>query len=83
MQARDFDLASSYLEPAYLVDTEHRGVRKILGYCYVWLGEFDRAAQLLSSIPEAGQELGVYVGWWAKQGRDDLSEKAEQMVELL
>jgi O-antigen ligase len=82
-QARNFELAKSYLEPAYLVDPKHRGVGKVLGYCYVWLGEFDRAAQLLSMIPEARQELEAYTGWWERQGREDLSAHAEQMVGLL
>jgi O-antigen ligase len=83
MQARDFVLAKSYLEPAIVVDSEHRGVRKVLGYCYVWLGEFDKAIKLLSDIPEARGELRVYTGWWEKQGRQDLAENAEQMVEIL
>lgn len=83
LQARDFDLAKSYLESAYRLDMEHRGVRKVLGYCYVWIGEFDRAAELLSSIPEAEEELRAYIGWWARQGRADLSQRAQQMVELL
>jgi tetratricopeptide (TPR) repeat protein len=82
-QARNFELAKSYLEPAYLVDPKHRGVGKVLGYCYVWLGEFDRAAQLLSMIPEARRELEAYTGWWERQGREDLSAHAEQMVGLL
>ncbi|MEK7325859.1 MAG: O-antigen ligase family protein, partial [Chloroflexota bacterium] len=29
----------------------HRGVRKVLGYAYVWQGLLDRAAALLSDIP--------------------------------
>jgi O-antigen ligase len=83
MQARDFVLAKSYLEPAYVVKSEHRGVRKVLGYCYVWLGEFDKAAQLLSDIPEARQELRAYSAWWQRQGRQDLSENSEQVAEML
>jgi hypothetical protein len=51
-----------------------------LGYDYVWLGQFDRAASLLARIPEAGDELGVYAWWWGTQGREDLAERAAQMA---
>jgi hypothetical protein len=75
--------AAAQLEQAHSVNPNHRGVRKVLGYEYVWLGQFDRAAVLLSSIPEAGYELGVYAWWWGTQGRDDLAARAAQMAERL
>ncbi|MEK7327524.1 MAG: hypothetical protein AAB217_19945, partial [Chloroflexota bacterium] len=61
----------------------HRGVRKVLGYAYVWQGQLDRAAALLSDIPEAKSEMDTYSWWWGTQGRDDLAAQAAAMVERL
>jgi tetratricopeptide (TPR) repeat protein len=83
MYRRDYSLAKSYLERAHLEAPRHRGVRKVLGYCHVWLGEFDEAGQFLNDIPEAGYELEAYSWWWATQGREDLSAYAAQMAATL
>ncbi len=61
----------------------HRGVRKVLGYAYVWQDQLDRAAELLSDIPEARSEMDTYSWWWGTQGRDDLAARAAAMVERL
>jgi tetratricopeptide (TPR) repeat protein len=74
----DFLSASMYLERAYAVAPNHRGIIKSLGYCYAWLGDADKALILLRNIPEAKDELDVYVWWWDTQGRHDLSFKAYQ-----
>jgi hypothetical protein len=83
MLGQNFELASKYLDTAYVVAPGHRGVVKSLGYCYVWLGDFEKAALLLSNIPEAQEELDVYVWWWSTQGRDDLSNKAALALQIL
>ena len=83
MYRRDYSQAKSYLERAYQAAPHHRGVQKVLGFCLVWLGEFNGAAQLLSDIPEARYELEAYTWWWATQGRDDLSANAAQMAAAL
>ena len=83
MLRADFDAAVGYLETANKYAPGHRGIIKSLGYCYVWLGDFDNAQRLLAEIPEAGEELGIYVWWWGERGRHDLSEKALQMVPRL
>ena len=83
MGEQNFQDAVPYLERAYAVSPGHRGVRKTLGYCYVWLGEFDRAEALLQAFPEARPEMEAYRWWWQTQGRDDLSAKAGTMVERL
>jgi hypothetical protein len=62
---------------------EHRGVTKSLGYCYMWLGEFDQAQGILTQIPEAYTELDVYIWWWHVHGRDDLADKASAMLTRL
>jgi O-antigen ligase len=83
MLRRDFPAAQSQLEAAFILDSGHRGVRKALGYCYVWLGMYDRAANMLQAIPEAKQELAVYAWWWASQNRPDLAQRADQMVKAM
>ena|GEM_PF-753988 len=80
MLRQDFSSAATHLEIAYKGAPAHRGIIKNLGYCYVWLGEMDKAADLLGKIPEARGELKVYVWWWRMQGRDDLSTNALQQV---
>ena len=83
MLGRDFNVAVTHLEQAYEADSSHRGIRKALGYSYVWAGELDRAVPVLATIPEALQEMRVYVWWWGVQGRQDLAAEAESMAERL
>jgi len=83
MFQRDFESASIHLKRAYDQVPDHRGIIKSLGYCYLWLGEFDKAWFLLAQISEAPEELDVYTWWWATQGRPDLSEKASFMLSEL
>ena len=83
MYRQDYPQAKSFLERAHLAEPRHRGVRKVLGYCYVWLGAFEEAGQFLSDIPEAKYELDAYSWWWTTQGRDDLSANAAQMAATL
>jgi tetratricopeptide (TPR) repeat protein len=79
----DFLSAAAYLEKANQEAPNHRGIIKSLGYCYVWSGNLEKAHIFLSKIPEAGDELDVYVWWWGVQGRDDLSANASLMISSL
>ena len=83
MLRQDFKTAAANLEAAYQAAPRHRGIIKSLGYCYVWLGDMDKAHELLDQIPEAKHEMGVYKWWWETQGRPDLSEKASLMLSQL
>jgi O-antigen ligase len=83
MLRRDYSEAAAHLEVAYVKDDRHRGVIKSLGYCYVWRGQFDDAAVLLSRIPEAGEEMAAYSHWWRVQGREDLASNAARMAARL
>jgi hypothetical protein len=78
MLRQDFRSAVINLEIAYQGSPEHRGIIKNLGYCYVWLGDMDKASELLRMIPEAQTELDAYTWWWNTQGRQDLSKNATQ-----
>jgi lipopolysaccharide biosynthesis regulator YciM len=83
MLRQDFRAAAVNLETAYQEAPNHRGVIKSLGYCYVWLGELEKAQTLLDQIPEAQHEMEVYIWWWETQGRPDLSERASLMIPRL
>jgi hypothetical protein len=83
MLRRDYESAVANLETAYHEAPNHRGIIKNLGYSYVWLGELDKAQALLGRIPEAQNEMKVYIWWWETQGRPDLSENASIMVSRL
>ena len=80
---RDFTTAADHLEAAYQVDKDHRGIRKALGYAYVWTGRYDEALALLVYVPESSRELESYAHWWRTQDRDDLSAQARQMRQQL
>jgi tetratricopeptide (TPR) repeat protein len=80
---RDFPTALAHLEKAHHLDPSHRGIRKSLGYTYVWTEQFDLARQMLAQIPEAPEELGVYVWWWTTQSRPDLSARAKEAALIL
>jgi len=79
----DFQSAAQFLERARTQAPNHRGIIKSLGYCYVWLGDMEKAREFLVDIPEAKEELDVYVWWWESQGRDDLSVKASVALNAL
>ena len=83
MLESEFDRAIYHLEIAFDLDPSHRGVRKSLGYGYVWTGQYERAAVTISGLPEAEEELSKYVSWWQSQGRQDLSERSTLMLEYL
>jgi hypothetical protein len=83
MDRRKYPEAVALLENAYRAFPTHRGIIKALGYGYVWNGQLDQAAPLLAQVPEASYELGIYSWWWGKQGREDLSTQAADMVRRL
>ena len=83
MLRQDFKTAAANLETAYQEAPNHRGIIKSLGYCYVWLGEMDKAQILLDQIPESQHEMKNYIWWWETQDRPDLSENASIIVSRL
>lgn len=83
MYRRNFDAAVKYLETARVQTPAHRGIIKLLAYSYIWKGDIEKAREFLSQIPEAREELDVYVWWWKAQGRSDLSENAKLALAVL
>jgi hypothetical protein len=83
MQNRDFSKAQTDLERAYYIDPDHRGIRKSLGYAYVWEGDLENAERMLQGISEARDEMEVYSWWWGENNRRDLATQAGKMVSNL
>ena len=83
MQKRDFETAQVELAKAHAIDPQHRGIRKSLGYAYVWEGKLDKSKNLLIEIQEAEYEMGVYSWWWGQQNRGDLAQRAGDMEGIL
>ena len=79
MLRMDYPAAVKYLERAVDKRPHQRGIRKNLGYSYIWLSDYDRAQVYLEGFPEVIHELEVYSWWWKRQGQDDLASKARTM----
>jgi tetratricopeptide (TPR) repeat protein len=82
MRVRDFDAAVSHLERASMVDPEHRGLRKVLGYSYVWNGQFEKAVPLMVNIPLIKGEFRSYRSLWKEQERGDLFAQTVRMLDI-
>lgn len=80
---QNFKGAVDYLESANSRNPNHRGIQKLLGYAYTWVGDALRAENLLITIPETVEEMDAYTWWWSTQERADLSKRAEQMATRL
>jgi O-antigen ligase len=83
MQERDFGSAQDELEIAFRIDPEHRGIRKSLGYAYVWGDRLDQAERVLEGIAEAKSEMEAYTWWWDENNRSDLSSQANALEKIL
>ncbi len=79
----DYEQARQFLSGAYEVYPAHYGIRKMLGYSHLWLGDVDRAAGLLRPDSEILKELDSYTYWWKTQNREDLSLLAQDMATRL
>ena len=78
---QDWPDAVTFLQSAYELNSQRRGLIKNLGYAYAWLGEYDQAYEFLALIPEARDELTVYVWWWNERAhRPDQSQNATNML---
>lgn len=83
MYRQEFEIASRHLEAALESSPGHRGVQKNLAYSYVWSDKVENALPLLSLLSETLSEMRVYRWWWDCKGRNDLANRAEQVVSLL
>jgi lipopolysaccharide biosynthesis regulator YciM len=83
MERRDFPTAVEYLERAFLQDQHYHGIRKNLGYAYVFIGQIEAAYPILGEINEAEYEMRLYNWWWSLQGRDDLAAYAMKYVDTI
>jgi len=83
MQRRDFSAARLDLERAFNIDPDHRGIRKSLGYAYVWDSNLENAGLMLQGIDEAEKEMEIYSWWWREYNRQDLAAQAGEMLSIL
>jgi hypothetical protein len=83
MLRRNFDQAVAHLETVNGFDGRHQGIDKNLAYSYVWAGLYEDALGMMDRVPEARDEMSVYVWWWETQGRDDLAGQAEKVAATL
>jgi O-antigen ligase len=79
----DFAGAAAYLQRADQADPAHRGIIKALGFSNLWAGNEDAGLFQLAPIPEAYQELGVYVSWWQNHQQPELARRAQAAYDLL
>lgn len=62
-----YDEAVSYLETAYAAEPTYQAAAKGLGLAYTWVGRFDDASRVLSTLADPvsmSQELYVWHGFW-------------------
>ena len=83
MKRGDFAGAAVYLQRAAQTDPVHRGIIKALGFSNLWAGNEDTGLFQLAPIPEAYQELGVYVSWWQNHQQPELARRAQAAYDLL
>jgi O-antigen ligase len=66
----------AHLEIVWRASPEDQTARKALGLAYAWVGEIDRAAELLKHTKDIVAELNVW-GWWhGQEGRQQVSMNA-------
>ena len=78
-----FSQAVAHLEIARSALPGHRGVQKALGYAYLWDGQVERAEPLLAPLSEVPGELESWSWWYGRQGQEQLSEYARELLALL
>lgn len=83
MVARDYETAVAHLQRANAQAANHRGIRKSLGYSYVWLGQYEPAVEYLAKLPETRREITYYAGWWQRQNQPNLAAQAHEMAVIL
>lgn len=81
LQDGEYQEAAQFLLTAHEKDPNHNGIRKQLGYTYVWLGDYDQAYALIRTIPEAEIEMANYATWWLHRGNQNLANHAALMFE--
>jgi len=83
LMRRDFEAAVAHLSVARAAAADHPGVRKALGYSFLWSGQPEDALELLLGLQHVEQEMEAYVAWWRVHGREDLAQRAAEMLTRL
>ena len=82
MDDEQFREAVQHLEAAHRVDNTNPATIKTLGFAYVWVGELEKARNLLQSVPKIVEELN-YWGWWRGNRQQIVLSKYAYQVSLL
>jgi hypothetical protein len=72
----------AYLERVWQVSPRDPTARKALGLAYVWVGQTQRGAELLSESPNIVAELNAW-GWWHEEQGHRLSAMRAYQTSLL
>jgi tetratricopeptide (TPR) repeat protein len=86
LNRENFETAAVYLAQAYDQEPENQATLKALGYAYLWVGDLDKAEQLLRQVDDQGElveELENWSAWRASQGQQDLARFAGAMAQRL
>lgn len=71
-----YEEGMAHLEVVWRAGPEDRTARKALGLAYAWVGEIDRAAELLRDTKDIVTELNTW-GWWhGQEGRQQVAMNA-------
>lgn len=83
MMRRDYSTAVTHLSIARAAAPGHDGIRKTLGYSYLWAGQPNEALEHLQELSGIRGEIRAYSGWWRRRDRQDLAELAHTMLTIL
>jgi hypothetical protein len=82
-QKGNYAASADHLEQAHRLSSEHMNIRKYYGFSLAWLGDIDRAAELLQPISDVTNELDTYSWYWGTVGEDDYSKNAALISNIL
>lgn len=80
---RDMNEAVRDLDAAWRISPDNRATRKGLGLALAWTGKAERAQLLLESLEEIHVELSDDTWWWRWEGRDDLADASQVVLERM
>ena len=66
----------THLEAGWQVAKKDPTIRKSLGLAYAWVGEIDKAAELLRDSRDIVAELNIWARWHAQQERQQVATNA-------
>ena len=81
LEKKEFSLAVKRLVVAHQNNPQHPGIKKNLGFAYLWNNDIDNAKQILAEVPNAKEELFAYIWWWEGLNEPELSKNAQTLYD--